>query len=131
MKIAPSPVSLCVKQKETNLTKLGCSAGFPESWFPSLSSVKSLRLFKQKETKLAKVSWRAELCDAVQVHNSSVAGSQEFAPPFVRLFAALVIFCFILACLSLVCASSFAQTPDSVAEREVHRRQTGITQGEA
>src|SRR5437773_5901832 len=42
-----------------------------------------------------------------------------------------VSFCFILAGLSLVCASSFAQTPDSVAEREVHRRQTGITQGEA
>jgi general secretion pathway protein D len=33
--------------------------------------------------------------------------------------------------LSLVCASSFAQTPDSVAEREVHKRQTGISQGEA
>jgi type II secretory pathway component GspD/PulD (secretin)/tetratricopeptide (TPR) repeat protein len=131
MKITPPPASLCVKQKETNLTKLGCSAGFPESWFPSLSSVKSLRLFKQKETKLAKVSWRAELCDAAQVHNSSVTGSQELAPPFVRLFASFVIFCFILAGLSLVCASSFAQTPDSVAEREVHRRQAGISQGEA
>jgi general secretion pathway protein D len=33
--------------------------------------------------------------------------------------------------LSLVCASSFAQTPDSVAEREVQRRQAGISQGEA
>ncbi len=33
--------------------------------------------------------------------------------------------------LSLVCASSFAQTPDNVAEREVHRRQAGISQGEA
>jgi general secretion pathway protein D len=30
-----------------------------------------------------------------------------------------------------VCASSLAQTPDSVAEREVQRRQAGITQGEA
>src|SRR5438477_8707136 len=37
----------------------------------------------------------------------------------------------IAMCISLLCASSFAQTPDSVAEREVHRRQTGITQGEA
>jgi len=87
--------------------------------------------YQQKETKLEKVSWRAELCDAGQVHNSSVAGSQELAPPFVRLFASFVIFCFILAGLSLVCASSFAQTPDNVAEREVQRRQTGITQGEA
>src|SRR5256884_1283273 len=33
--------------------------------------------------------------------------------------------------LSLFCTISFAQTPDSVAEREVHRRQTGISQGEA
>jgi len=37
----------------------------------------------------------------------------------------------IAMCISLLCASSFAQTPDSVAEREVHRRQTGISQGEA
>src|SRR6266542_718064 len=33
--------------------------------------------------------------------------------------------------LFLICAWSFAQTPDSVAEREVQRRQAGITQGEA
>ncbi len=32
---------------------------------------------------------------------------------------------------AVLCASSFAQTPDSVAEREVQRRQAGITQGEA
>src|SRR5437016_1631201 len=46
-------------------------------------------------------------------------------------FAYFAIFCFILAGLSLICASSFAQTPDSVAEREVQRRQAGITQGDA
>jgi general secretion pathway protein D len=86
---------------------------------------------QQKETKLEKVSWSVELRDAAQVHNSSVTGSQKLALPFVRFFASLVIFCFILAVLSLVCASSFAQTPDNVAEREVHRRQAGITQGEA
>ena len=96
---------------------------------------------QQKETKLEKFPWRAELCDAGQVRNSSVTGSpafvtlrrdrQELAPPIVRLFASFVIFCFILAGLSLVCASSFAQTPDNVAEREVHRRQAGISQGEA
>jgi general secretion pathway protein D len=78
-----------------------------------------------------KVPWRAERCDAAQVHNSSVESSQELAPPFVRLFASFVIFCFILAGLSFVCASSFAQTPDNVAEREVQRRQAGISQGEA
>src|SRR5205809_622623 len=127
--------------KEKKLTKLGSSAGFPESWFPSLPSVKSLGIFKQKETKLAKVSWRAELCDAVRVRNSSVTGSpafaqlrrgsQEITPPFVRLFASSVIFCFVGICFSAVCASSFAQTPDNIAEREVNRRQTGISQGEA
>src|SRR5437763_2742181 len=141
MKITPPPAPLSIKQKETKLTKLGSSAGFPESWFPSLPSVKSLGIFKQKETKLAKVSWRAELCDAVRVRNSSVTGSpafaqlrrgsQEITPPFVRLFASFVIFCFVGICFSAVCASSFAQTPDNIAEREVHRRQTGISQGEA
>ena len=86
---------------------------------------------KRNKTKLARVSWRAELCDAAQVHNSSVTGSQQLVPPFVRLFASFVIFCFILTGLSLVCASSFAQTADNVAEREVHRRQAAIPQGEA
>jgi general secretion pathway protein D len=32
---------------------------------------------------------------------------------------------------SLLCTINFAQTPDSVAEREVQRRQAGISQGEA
>jgi general secretion pathway protein D len=46
-------------------------------------------------------------------------------------FASFGIFCFIAVSVSLVSASSFAQTPDSVAEREVQRRQAGISQGEA
>jgi type II secretory pathway component GspD/PulD (secretin)/tetratricopeptide (TPR) repeat protein len=96
---------------------------------------------EQKQTKLTKTSWRAELCDAMRVHNRSVAGSpaftmlrrgkQELAPPFIRFFASSITFCFILAGLSLVSASSFAQTPENVAEREVQRRQAGISQGEA
>src|SRR6266481_6877714 len=65
---------------------------------------------QQKETKLTKGGFLGRPC---------------------RLFASFVIFCFILAGLSLVCASSFAQTPDSVAEREVQRRKAGISQGEA
>jgi general secretion pathway protein D len=48
-----------------------------------------------------------------------------------ELSASFVIFCLILVGLSLVNASSFGQTPDSVAEREVQRRQVGISQGEA
>jgi general secretion pathway protein D len=77
------------------------------------------------------VSWRAELCDAACVHNRNATGSLELAPPLTRLLASLGTFSFILAGFSLICASSFAQTPDSVAEREVQRRQAGITQGEA
>src|SRR6266567_6303602 len=36
----------------------------------------------------------------------------------------------IAAWLAIFCASGFAQTPDNVAEREVHRRQVAIPQGE-
>ena len=89
------------------------------------------RNFKQKEAKLTKIPWRTELCDGVCVSNCSVTGSQELAPPFIRLFTSFVTFCFFLAGFSILCASSFAQTPENVAEREVQRRQAGITQGEA
>src|SRR5438270_11907719 len=37
----------------------------------------------------------------------------------------------IAAWLSIFCATGFAQTADNVAEREVHRRQADIPQGEA
>src|SRR6266498_5729864 len=40
-------------------------------------------------------------------------------------------FAFFAICLSLLCLTSFAQTPDNVAEREVQRRQTALPQGEA
>jgi general secretion pathway protein D len=86
---------------------------------------------EQKKTKLTKVSWRAELCDAAQVHHTGVTGSQEIAPPFVRVFIFFVAFCFTLICFSFICATSFAQTPDNVAEREVQRRQAAIPEGEA
>jgi general secretion pathway protein D len=62
---------------------------------------------KQKETKLAK------------------AGFLRGSP---RIFVPFVIFC---NCLYFLCATSFAQTPDNVAEREVQRRQATIPQGEA
>src|SRR5690349_14224005 len=38
---------------------------------------------------------------------------------------------FLAMCLSLVCATSFAQDSDNVAEREVQRRQAAMPQGEA
>ncbi len=49
----------------------------------------------------------------------------------IGLFGFLLTFCFTVAGLSLVCTSSLAQTPENVAEREVQRRQAGISQGEA
>src|SRR5213596_4111072 len=45
-----------------------------------------------------------------------------------RIFVPFVIFC---NCLFFLCATSFAQTPDNVAEREVQRRQSALPQGEA
>jgi len=52
----------------------------------------------------------------------------EAVPRFLVFFVA---FCFTLICFSLICVTSFAQTGDSVAEREVQRRQASIPQGEA
>src|SRR5437660_9365455 len=63
---------------------------------------------EQKETKVTKLS---------------------FAGAMLQIF---VVFCFNLIWLSLVCATSFAQTTsDNVAEREVQRRQSAMPQGEA
>jgi len=35
------------------------------------------------------------------------------------------------ACFLIICSAAFAQTPDNIAEREVHRRQAVIPEGEA
>ena len=69
-----------------------------------------MKSFKQKETKLTKVGFLGGL------------------PQILVLF---VIFSFIATCFSLFCATGLAQDPDSVAEREVQRRQSSIPQGEA
>src|SRR5947199_4626409 len=67
---------------------------------------------KQKKTKLKKVS---------------------FAGAPAQILVSFAAFCFTLICSSFICATSFAQTPDSdsVAEREVQRRQANIPQGES
>jgi general secretion pathway protein D len=65
---------------------------------------------EQKETKLTNVS---------------------FVGAVPEILVSFVAFCFTLICLSFICATSFAQTPDSVAEREVQRRQAAIPQGES
>jgi general secretion pathway protein D len=78
-----------------------------KSVLPPESLMKSL---KQKETKLTKVGFLGGL------------------PQILVLF---VIFCFITICFSIFCATGLAQDPDSVAEREVQRRQSSIPRGEA
>ncbi len=65
---------------------------------------------EQKETKLTKLG---------------------FVSAVSQILISFVGFCFILICLSILCATSFAQTPDNVAEREVQRRQAAIPEGEA
>src|SRR5205814_5048903 len=48
-----------------------------------------------------------------------------------RILVSFVAFCFTLICFCFLCATSFAQTPDNVAEREVQRRQAAMPQGES
>src|SRR6476661_446099 len=67
------------------------------------------RNIEQKETKLTNVS---------------------FVGAVPQILTSFVAFCFTLICLSFICVTSFSQTPDSVAEREVQRRQATIPQGE-
>jgi type II secretory pathway component GspD/PulD (secretin)/tetratricopeptide (TPR) repeat protein len=86
---------------------------------------------QQKKTKLTKALIfgtsliRVNSCDSRAL--SSFGGAPNASPA--RTGRALPR----LVCLwlFLICASSFAQTPDNVAEREVQRRQAGISQGEA
>src|SRR5437899_2278546 len=86
---------------------------------------------QQKETKRTKVSVfgrspiRVDSCDLRALR--FVGG----APWPRRATCGHALPTLIFLSLSLFCIISFAQTPDSVAEREVHRRQTGISQGEA
>src|ERR1041385_7414799 len=54
-----------------------------------------------------------------------------FAGAVPQILVSFVGFCFTLISLSLSCATSFAQSPDSVAEREVQRREAAIPDGEA
>src|SRR6266516_3345349 len=100
-----------IEQKETKIAKVSCwgtHAPSPALW--RALATNPATDFKQKETKLTKVGL--------------LAGRS-------RILVSFVTFCFILTCVSILCATSFAQTPDNVAEREVQRRQAGMPQGEA
>src|SRR6266550_1221327 len=100
-----------VEQKETKIAKVSCwgtHAPSPALW--RALATNPATDFKQKETKLTQVGL--------------LAGRS-------RILVSFVTFCLILTSLSLFCATSFAQTPDNVAEREVQRRQAGMPQGEA
>jgi general secretion pathway protein D len=110
--VLPPPESLMkfFKQKETKLTKFASRADCPESWFSSLSSV-----FRHSFI-------RVNLRD-------SRAFRSFIGAPGGRALPAIVIL--IATCFSLFCATGLAQNPDSVAEREIQRRQSAIPQGEA
>jgi general secretion pathway protein D len=69
-----------------------------------------MKSFKQKETKLTKIG---------------------FLRGVPRILVLFLIFCFIATCFSIFCATGLAQDPDSVADREIQRRQSAIPQGEA
>src|SRR6266516_7048497 len=100
-----------IEQKETKIAKVSCwgtHAPSPALW--RALATNPATDFKQKETKLTKVGL--------------LAGRS-------RILVSFVTFCFTLICVSILCATSFAQTPDNVAEREVQRRQAGMPQGEA
>src|SRR6184192_3313777 len=86
---------------------------------------------QQKVTKLAKISvFRTSL---IRVNSCDSWALRFFggAPSPRRASCGRALPILVFLSLSLFCTISFAQTPDSVAEREVHRRQTGISQGEA
>ncbi len=70
----------------------------------------TLGTIEQEQTKLTKVGFFGQLP---------------------RILVFFIAFCFTLICFSFIRVTSFAQTPDSAAEREVQRRQAAIPQGEA
>src|SRR5262245_11313720 len=80
---------------------------------------------QQRETKLTKLLGFKASFIRVNSRDSRVIGSFLGAPGCCALPA------LILLSLSLSCTTAFAQTPENVAEREVQRRQVGISQGEA
>src|SRR6266496_3496582 len=97
---------------------------------------------QQKETKLTKASvlrasFIRRFCRGSRVGcNSLILAGDTPAPTIiVNTFRTkcLGVRCVLASLLGFaaVCVSSLAQTPDNVAEREVQRRQAGISQGEA
>src|SRR6266498_2122048 len=99
-----------------------------------------MKSFKQKETNWGAHAPSRAVCRALAAN--PLTSSMSLAHAFPRssrwrgrhrqhararaLPRALVAICF-----SIFCATGFAQNPDSVAEREVQRRQSAIPQGEA
>jgi general secretion pathway protein D len=91
----------------------------------------------RKLTKVSAASFIRRFCRGSRVGCNSLilAGDTPATTIIVNTFRTkcLGVRCVLASLLGLaaVCVSSFAQTPDNVAEREVQRRQAGISQGEA
>jgi general secretion pathway protein D len=99
-----------IKQKETEITKIVFCARRSESWFPSLSSV-----FRHSFI-------------GVNLRDSRAFRSFIGAPGGRALPAIPIL---LTICFSFFGATGLAQDSDSVAEREIQRRQSAIPQGEA
>jgi general secretion pathway protein D len=69
--------------------------------------------------------------DACALRKLSRNGTGDFHAFRTKCLGVRCVFASLLGSAALFCTISFAQTPDSVAEREVQRRQAGISQGEA
>lgn len=122
-----------LEQKETKLTKVWSFGVRGEIFAFFIIFCKNFLKGKdqQKETKLRKGLCRGELCDAGRFHSCTVPGSWELAPLFKFLSRTLASFAIFCNCVFLFSATAFAQNADSIADREVQRRQAAIPTGEA
>src|SRR5438128_5595522 len=119
-----------------------------DPWFPSSSTFVSIRGYAQKIVRILLAAGGANQIQARDVqlerslmkripHTLGTIEQKEtkltkvgFFGQLPRILVFFVAFCFTLICFSFLCATSFAQTPDSAAERAVQRRQAAIPQGE-
>ena len=108
-------------------TKLGWWDDRRCSWFSSLASASEL-LQKRREDGCALGKLATERVRPTGGHSRNRTG--RFHGFRAKCLGVRCVLASLLG-LALVCASSLAQTPNNVAEREVQRRQAGITQGEA
>jgi general secretion pathway protein D len=116
--------SLSNQQKET---KFSCWDDRRSSWFSSLASAWELVQKRRGDVyALRKLATEQVPSTGGLPRN----GSGAFGGFLTKCLGVRSVLASLLGSVA-VCVSSFAQTPDNVAEREVQRRQAGISQGDA